>query len=278
MRGRAARALLGLLCLAPLGARPLAQGQPFPWQDQVGFDQRLGERLPLDARFVDGAGREIELGGLLGRRPVVLVFVYYECPMLCDRVLNGLVRGLRLVPLDAGKDFDVVAIGIDPGEPHTLAAAKRDGYAQLYDRPGAEAGWHFLVGEEPEIRRVADAAGFRYVYDPATDEYVHAAGVVLVTAEGVLSRYLLDVEFAPRDLRLGIVEAGQGAVGSAVDRALLYCFTYDASHGRYSLAIWRLLRAGGLLTFGLLGTYVVGSLVRERRALRRAGRGAEAGV
>ncbi len=253
------------LGLAALCASTSA-AQSLPAQAQVGFDQRLGARLPLDARFALEDGREIALGELFGRRPVVLAFVYYECPMLCGQVLAGLVRSLRAIPLDAGTDFEVVAVGIDPGETPALARAKRASCLEAYGRAGAEDGWHFLTGAEGEIRRVADAAGFRYAYDPSTDQYAHAAGLVVATPAGELSRYFFDVEFPARDLRLGIVEAGAGAVGTAIDQVLLFCFHYDPSRGRYSLAIWSIVRLAGLATVSALAGFVLRSLVREQRS------------
>lgn len=260
--------ILAGLGLAAFGAAAAAQG--LPPQSEVGFDQRLGAELPLDARFTREDGHEIALGELFGQRPVVLAFVYYECPQLCGQVLSGLVRSLRAIPLEAGADFDVVAVGIDPDETPELARAKLASTLEVYARDGAEAGWHFLTGAADEIRRVADAAGFRYVYDPATDQYAHAAGLVVATPEGRLSRYFFDVEFPARDLRLAIVEAGAGRVGTAIDQVLLFCFHYDAAQGRYSLAIWSLLRVGGLATVGALAGFVVWSLRREQRAKTRS--------
>jgi protein SCO1/2 len=203
----------------------------------VGIDQRLGQQLPLDALFADEAGKPVRLGQYFGKRPVLLVLAYYNCPMLCTQVFNGLVSSLRVLPFDAGKDFDVVAVSFDPRDRPPDAAAKKKAYVEEYRRPGASAGWHFLTGGEGSIERVTKAAGFRYRYDESTGQFAHAAAIYVATPGGKLSRYFYGIEYGPRDLRLAMVEASEGRIGSIVDQILLFCFHYDPKMGRYSAAI-----------------------------------------
>lgn len=226
---------------APDGAEP-------PLRDRVDFEQRLGERVPMEAELVDEAGRTVTLAEVGEGRPVLLVPAYYECPMLCSMVLGGVVSSLDVLELDAGRDFEVAVVSFDPGETPEMAAAAKARHLQGYDRPGAEEGFHFLTGEEPAVEAVMDAIGFRYAYVPERDEWAHGAGVVTLTPDGTVARYHYGVEFPPRDVRLGLVEAADGTLGSAVDQVLLYCLRYDPSSGRYSLAILNLVRAGGVLT------------------------------
>ncbi len=271
LRSLAALAAAPLCAALALGGAARAQVLGGPEPPPVAWDQRLGERVPLDARFTDQDGRALTLGSLVDGRPVVLALVYYECPMLCTLVLRGLLDALREVGLDAGEDFSVVAVSIDPRETSALAAAKRAACVKAYGRAGGDEGWSFLVGEEPEIRRLADAVGFRYTYVEATDEYAHGAGVSVLTGEGAVSRVLFGVTFEPRDLRLALVEAGQGAIGTPVDRILLRCFHYDPAHGRYGFAILGSLRLAGFLTVGALAGCVLRLLRRERRAAATGG-------
>jgi protein SCO1/2 len=262
-----AAAILGALSALASPAAPAAQA-PAQVLERVGFDQNLGARLPLDARFVDDGGTPVALGEVLGERPAVLAFVYYECPMLCTLVLNGLVRALRAIDLAPGEDFDVVAISIDPAETPELARAKKAHYLEAYGRPDAARGWRFLCGGEEEIRRVAAAAGFRYEYVAERDEFAHASGLVVLTPEGEVARYLYGVEYAPRDLRLGLVEASAGRIGSPVDKVLLLCMHYDPLTGRYGFAIVGAIRLFGGLTVAALAAFIARSLARELR--RRA--------
>ncbi len=237
---------------------------------QVGFDQHLGARLPLRVPFRDSAGRAVELGDYFGQRPVILVFGYFECPNLCGLIWQGLLESLRPLKLQAGRDFDLVAISIDPRESPELAGNKRAAYLREYGRPDAASGWHFLTGTEAAIRQVTDAAGFRYVHDPEIDQYAHASGLVVATPTGVLSRYLFGVRFSRTDLRLALVESSGGRIGSPIDQLLLLCYHYDPSTGRYGPLIMNLLRAtGGLTVAGLLG-FVVLSRRRERKGAATA--------
>jgi protein SCO1 len=233
---------------------------------RVGFDQNLGTQLPLDTRFRDSTGKTVRLGDLLRERPAVLVLGYYECPNLCGLVWQGLQESLQSLQLRVGRDFDVIALSIAPGEGPELAAAKRESVLKAYGAPGSSVGWYFLTGDEAQIRAVADAAGFRYVYDPEIDQYAHASGVVVMTPAGQVSRYLYGVRFPERDLRLALVESSDGRIGSPVDQLLLLCYHYDPATGRYGLLITNLLRAGGALTVAALAGFVVLSRRRDRRA------------
>jgi protein SCO1/2 len=226
----------------------------------VTWAQRLDAPVPLDTPFVDAEGREVTLARYFGRRPVFLALVYYECPMLCTQVLNGVVKALDVVPqISAGSEFDLLVISIDAKESPALAAAKKRAYLESYGRPGAEAGFHFLTGSDESIRRVADAVGFTYVYDPEIDQYAHGAGVTLLTREGRVSRYFFGIEFAPRDLKFGVMEASEERIGSVVDQMLLFCYHYDPSAGGYrSRVAINAVRVGGILTMlGMVGFWIV---------------------
>jgi protein SCO1/2 len=223
------------------------EGLPAALKD-VGIDQRLNERVPLDLEFKDEAGKTVELRQYFGRKPVVLSLVYYECPMLCTMVLNGMLRSLRALKLDAGRDFEILTVSFNPKETPALAAAKKQTYLERYGRPAAAEGWHFLTGDEDNIRKLTEAVGFRYKYDAERDQYVHASGIMVVTPDGRLARYLYGIEYSARDLRLSLVEASAGRIGSPVDKILLYCFHYDPSTGKYSLLIMNVIRAAGTVT------------------------------
>ena len=263
-RGRLQMALLGFLLAAVAAVCPAQTGNPSnasqlpPALQGVGIDQRLGETLPLDATLRDELGREVRLGDYFGDRPVILALVYYECPMLCTLELNGLLKTIRVVPLTLGDDYQIVTVSFDPGETPELAARKKQEYMEQYRQQGAERGWHFLTAEQGSIDRLTEAMGFRYKYDPETDLFTHASAIMVATPEGKLSRYFYGVEYSPRDLRLGLVEASQNQIGSFVDQVLLFCFHYDPVQGKYSLVILNGLRAAGIVTvlaiFGFLWT------------------------
>jgi protein SCO1 len=231
----------------------------------VGIEQHLGEALPLDAVFRDETGRQVKLGDYFGRQPVVVALVYYRCPMLCTQVLNGFLKASQAIPLEVGRDYQVVTVSFDPRETPALAAEKKDKYVRAYRRPGAAEGWHFLTGDQASIDRLTKAVGFRYRYDDGSAQFAHASGITLSTPEGTLARYFYGIEYEPRDLQLGLVESSAGKVGSPVDQVLLLCFHYDPMTGRYGLAIAGALRAGGLLTVGLLAGYLISMYRRERR-------------
>ena len=232
----------------------------------VGFDQHLGDTVPLDAVFRDESGRAVKLGDYFGRRPVVLALAYYECPMLCTVTLNGLASALDVLAFEPGRDFEVVTVSFEPKETPALAAAKKAAYLRRYKRPGAPAAWHFLTGEAAPIRRLTDAVGFKYAWDERTRQYAHASGVMVLTRDGRLARYLYGVEYAPKDLRFAIVEASQGRILSPVDRLLLYCYHYDPTLGRYGRSVMALLRVAGVLTLGGIGAMIFGLRRRQGTA------------
>lgn len=234
--------------------------------ESVGLDQKLGSQAPLDLQFADESGARVRLGDYFGEKPVILTLVYYECPMLCTLILNGTVRALRTLEFSAGQEFEIVTVSIDPGETPALAAQKRAEYLDIYRREGAESGWHFLTGEEEQIRALAESVGFRYAYDPETDEYAHASGIMVLTPGGVVARYFYGVEYSPRDLRLGLIEASESRIGSPVDQVLLFCYHYDPLTGKYSFTIMNILRVAGALTLLGIVTLIVTLLRREAKS------------
>ncbi len=223
----------------------------------IGIEQKLGGQLPLETEVTNDEGRAIKLGSLFeSGRPVVLAFVYYECPMLCNEVLNGLTGSLKGVSLDAGKDFDVIALSFDASEnaKPELAKNKKAAYVERYGRPGSEKGWHFLTASQSSIDAITDAAGFSYRWDEKSKQFAHAGGVMIVTPQGKLSRYFYGIDYSPRDLKLGVIESADNKVGSSVDQMLLYCYHYDPSTGKYGLAILSVIRLGAVLTLLGMGT------------------------
>ena len=215
---------------------------------QIGIDQRLNAPLPLDIPLRDETGRAVRLGNGFGRRPVILALVYYNCPMLCTQVLNGLVAALNVMSLDAGKDFDVVAVSFDPRETPAMAAAKKDAYLTRYKRPNAADGWHFWTGDAASIEALTKAVGFRYKYDAQNEQFAHASAIFVATPDGRLARYFYGIEYPPRDLRLGLVEASAGRIGTPVDQILLFCFHYDPANGKYGAVIVNIVRLAGVAT------------------------------
>jgi protein SCO1/2 len=246
------------------GAAPPSTTVP-PDVANLGFDQRLNAQVPLDAVFRDEEGRDVKLGDLFRGRPVILVLAYYRCPQLCNQVLNGLSEGLRGVVYRPGEEFDVVTASFDPRETPEIAAAKKANYIENYGRPGATDHWHFLTGAKDQIDRIADAVGFHYAYDAKNDRYNHPSGIVFVTPQGKVSRYLFGIRYLPRDLKLGLMEASQGQVGSLVDQFLLYCFHYDQATGKYAFAVMNAVRAGGVLTVLTLCALLIRLWRRDRR-------------
>jgi protein SCO1/2 len=243
---------------------PSAAGMPELLQE-VGLDQKLNAQIPLNLTFKDEFGRTVKLGDYFGGRPVILTLNYFECPMLCTEVLNGLTGTLKTLNLSVGKDFDVVTVSFDPRDTPERARAKKANYLERYHREGAASGWHFLTGNAPEISMLTRAVGFRYAYNKAVGQYAHASGIMVVTPEGRLSHYFYGIEYGPRDLRLALVEAGDHKIGSPVDQLLLACFHYDPASGKYSLAVMRVVRAGGVATLLVIGGAVVMLRRRERR-------------
>ena len=241
-----------------------------PMLREVGIDQKLGAQLPLDLEFADDTGRTVTLGQFFGRKPVMLALAYYECPMLCTQVLNGLVGSLQGIPFTVNQEFDVLVVSIDPGETSALAAEKKRQYVRRYGQPGSEAGFHFLTGREASIKALTSAVGFRYAYDPAIDQFAHPAVATVLTADGRVSRYLFGIEFAPRDVKLALVEATDRKIGTAIDQLLLFCYHYDPETGNYGFVFMNLIRLAGALTVVVLGASIFFSLRRERRQARGA--------
>jgi protein SCO1/2 len=251
-------------------ATPPEVTQPEPLLRQAGLDQRLYEFIPLDVPFRDETGKPVLLGDYFGSTPVILTLVYYDCPNLCTLVLNGLLRTLRALSLSVGQDFHVLTVSINPANPPSLAAAKQGEYIRGYGRAGAAHGWHFLTGQPESIQRLTQAVGFRYAYDAAHGEFVHAAGIMVLTPQGQLARYFYGVDYAARDVRLALVEAAGSKIGSPIDQLLLLCFHYDPQSGTYSLAILQALRLAGVATVVALGTGVGVMWYRERRKSPRS--------
>ena len=229
---------------------------------EIGLDQKLNAQVPLELPFKDEDGRDVRLGDYFGKRPVILTLVYYECPMLCTQVLNGLTSALGVLKFSVGQEFDIVTVSFDPKETPELASAKKAAYIQRYKRAGAENGWHFLTGGEKSIAALTKAVGFRYAYNAGIDQYAHVSGIMVLTPDGRMSRYFYGIEYGPRDVRLALIEAADKRIGTPVDQLLLYCFHYDPKSARYSFAIMRLVRAAGVTTVLAL---VAGVFMLRRR-------------
>ena len=266
--------LAALLACVPaaLFAQPAVSGPPAAARpailNEIGFDQRLGETIPLDIALRDEAGRAVRLGDFFGKRPVVLTLVYYECPMLCTLTLNSLSSALATLAFDIGKEFDVVTVSFDAREKAPLAAGKKKAYLSRYGRPGAEAGWHFLTGDRDDLARLTSAVGFRYQWDEEIRQFAHPSGLVVLTPDGRIARYLYGIEFAPKDLRLALVEASERRIGTPVDQAMLFCYQYNPATGRYGLLTMRLVRGGAILTVLALGGLIF-TMRRKEQALHR---------
>jgi len=243
----------------------LAQKYSRELLNTIGIDQKLGEQIPLDLTFTNEAGQSVRIGDYFGDKPIVLTLVYYDCPMLCNQVLTSLLRAMNVLAFGIGTEFDVLTVSVDPGETHDLAAAKRAEYLKNYRGRDGSNGWHFLTGQQDQIEQLASAVGFRYEYEEQTDQYIHASGIMVLTPAGKLARYFYGIDYPPRDLRWGLVEAADGAIGSAVDQLLLMCYSYDPMTGKYGVYIRNSLRIGAVATVLALGSFVVVMLRRERR-------------
>jgi protein SCO1/2 len=250
------------------GARPSSgnpsTGLPEALQE-VRIEQKLDQQLPLDLVFRDESGREVKLGQYFGEKPVVLAFVYYDCPMLCTQILNGMVTSFRVLPFQMGKEFEVVTISFDPRETPELAQKKKKIYVDYLPekmRAGATNGWHFLTGDQANIAKITDAAGFRYHYDEKTQQFAHASAVMVTTPHGKLSRYYYGIEYPARDLRLGLIESSANKIGSPVDQLLLYCYHYDPATGKYGAVVMNIMRIAGVIT--LLGIAALLLLLKAR--------------
>lgn len=234
---------------------------------KVGIEQKLGDQLPLDTEFKDESGRTVKLGDFFSSgRPVILAFVYYECPMLCNEVLNGLTGSLKGISFDAGKEFDVVAISFDAreNEKPDLAKNKKMSYMERYGRPGTEKGWHFLTGSQESIDKATQAAGFSYQWDEKSEQFAHAGGIILVTPDGKLAKYFYGIDYGPKDVKFGLMEAADKKVGNVAEQLFLYCYHYDPATGKYGLSVLRVMRLGGIATLLGIGVLLFVFLRRDK--------------
>ena len=238
----------------------------------VAFDQKLNQQVPLGLAFRDESGKTVQLADYIKQKPVILTFVYYKCRDLCPLLLDGVVRSLRALSFDAGNQFDLITLSIDAHDGPALAAAKKKDIIDQYSRPGAAAGWHFLTGDEAEIQKLTQSVGFHYTYDPHTGEFAHATGMVLLTPKGRTARYYYGIDFSPRDLRLGLIEAAAGKIGSPIDQLLLFCYHYDPVTGKYGLLITNVIRLAGAATVVILGAFILIMLRRERSNTTEGGK------
>ncbi len=259
------------------GARPEtgppASGLPTALSE-VGIEQKLDEQLPLDLVFRNETGAEVRLGDYFGKRPVVLALVYYECPMLCNQVLNGLVTALRVLAFKPGQEFEIVTVSFDPRETAALAEAKKRTYVNYLPearRATAANGWHFLTGDPANIERLTKAVGFRYHFDEPTNQFAHASGIMVATSEGKLARYFYGIDYSPRDLRLGLIEASENKIGSPVDQLLLYCYHYDPASGKYGAVVMNMVRLGGIATLIAIVALLIALRRRGAARMRHAG-------
>ncbi|HXE89469.1 MAG TPA: SCO family protein [Terriglobales bacterium] len=256
----------------PPQAAPAQSGLP-PLLEQVGIDQRLNETIPLDLAFRDEAGRSVTLGRYFGKRPVLLSLVYYTCPMLCGQVLSGTTSALGVLKLEPGRDFELISVSINPHETPADAARKKEEVLARYRRAGAAEGWHFLTGEQASIDALAKAVGFRYAYDAKTGQYAHGSAIMLLTPEGRIAQYRMGIEYSPKDLRLGLVEASRNKIGNLVDQVLLYCYHFDPTAGRYTAVAMNILRLAGAATVLALGTFIIVMLRRDAAHARMGASG-----
>jgi len=231
----------------------------------VGIDQKLNSQVPLDLPFQDDAGRSVRLGDYFGKKPVLLALVYYSCPMLCTQILNGVASSLKAVTFNPGQEFEVVVVSFDAREKPPLAAEKKSAILNAYHRPQTAAGWHLLTGDLKSIDALTKAVGFRYYYDAHTNQFAHASGIMLLTPEGRLSRYFYGVEFSPKDIRLGLIEAAQNKIGNPVDQLLLFCYHYDPTIGKYTPIAFTGLRLAGLATILVLFGFVFTNFRRDAK-------------
>jgi len=239
--------------------------------DQVGIEQRLNQQVPLNLMFVDESGQPVELRQYFGSKPVILALVYYQCPMLCSEVQSHLVGALNgIVRFNVGRDFNVVTVSFDPRDTPEGAAANKKSYLSRYRRPGAEQGWHFLTGRQDQIQALAAAVGFRYKWDPESKQFAHGSGIMLLTPDGRVAQYYYGIEYFPRDIQMGLIEASQGKIGNVVDKVLLYCYHYDPAQGRYGAVVFNILRVSALATLLLLGGFILVMVRRDMLAARHS--------
>jgi protein SCO1 len=248
---------------------PASQQDPASLKD-IGIDQHLNQQVPLDLQFKDEDGRTVALGDYFKKgRPVILTMVYYQCPMLCSEVLSGLNSAMEVMKFTAGNEYEVVTVSVDPRDTPEMAKAKKASYLKEYNRPGADDGWHFLTGNQENVAKLAKAVGWKYRWDPKMNQFIHAAGIMLVTPQGKLAQYYYGIEYSPKDLRLGLIEASQDKIGNLVDQVVLYCYHYDPKTGKYGAVVQNMLRVGGAATILLLGGFIVLMFRRDARAGHR---------
>jgi len=238
---------------------PPANVRP-PGLQNVGIEQHLDEQIPADLSFRDETGKPVRLGDYFGKKPMILNLVYYNCPMLCGEVLSGLEGALRVLKFDVGKEFDVLSVSFDPRETPDMATRKKAEFLKRYGRAGAAEGWHFLTGPQESIDALTKAAGFQYQYDPKTGQFAHATAIMILTPEGKIAQYYYGVDYAPKDLRLGLIQASENKIGTLADQVLLYCYHYDPTTGKYGAIISRVLKLAGIATLlglGILMTVLI---------------------
>jgi protein SCO1 len=237
--------------------------------ENVGIEQHLDAQVPPDLSFTDDAGRDVKLGDYFGKKPLILNLVYYNCTMLCGEALAGLTGAMKLIKFDVGNEFDVVTVSFNPQETTADAAAKKKDFIARYGRPGAASGWHFLTGPPESINALTKAVGFQYQYDPRIKQFAHATAIMVLTPEGRISRYFYGVDFPPKDLRMGLVEASASKIGNLTDQVLLYCYHYDPATGKYGAVVTNMLRLGAGVTIVLLGGFLLILFRLEKSAPRR---------
>ena len=261
--------LILTLAAAALVAAPLrASAQPGGALKEVAFDQNLDAQLPLTTTFRDEQGRAVQLSEYFGKRPVILIMGYSNCPLLCSQVLGQVTRSLKPLEASVGKDFDILTVSINPKETPEQADSQKRAYLKRYNRPGAESGWHALTGDEASIARLAKVVGFRYTYSPKLNLYAHAAGFALITPAGRISRYFYGIEYPARELKVALAEASASRIGSPIDKLLMYCYDYDPSTGKYTFAVMNAIRVFGVATALALGTFMFAMVRRDRRMAR----------
>jgi protein SCO1/2 len=247
---------------------PPANVRP-PHLENVGIDQHLDAQVPPDLVFTDDTGHSVRLGDYFGKKPLILNLVYYQCTMLCGEALEGLTGAMKLMKFDVGREFEVITVSFNPQETPDLAAAKKKKFVERYGRPGADSGWHFLTGSADSINGLTKAVGFRYQYDAKLNQYAHATAIMVLTPQGHISRYFYGVDFPPKDLRMGLVEASSGKIGNAVDEVLLYCYHYDPATGKYGAVVTNILRLGAVVTIVFLGGFLLVLTRLDKAAQRR---------
>jgi len=247
---------------------PPANARP-PYLTNVGIEQHLDAQIPADLNFTDDTGRAVKLGDYFGKKPLILNLVYYNCPMLCGETLAGLTGSMKMIKFDVGNQFDVLTVSFNPKETPQIAAEKKKDYLKRYGRPNAAAGWHFLTGPPDSINALTKVVGFQYQYDAAKNQYAHATAIMVLTPQGRISRYFYGVDFPPKDLRMGLVEASEGKIGNAVDQILLYCYHYDPAAGKYGAVVANMLKIGGAITVLILAGLILILLRMEKAVMRR---------